>query len=72
MLFRSLYKAHPIWRLFWVETETGLNEIGNDHLGMENDAIAIYNINGRKLSAPQKGINIIRMSDGTTRKVMIR
>ena len=68
----ELYKAHPIWRLFWVETETGLNEIGNDHLGMENDAIAIYNINGRKLSAPQKGINIIRMSDGTTRKVMIR
>ena len=68
----ELYKAHPIWRLFWVETETGLNEIGNDHLGMENEAIAIYNINGRKLAEPQKGINIIRYRDGTTRKVMIR
>ena len=32
----------------------------------------VYDLNGRKLSAPQKGINIIRMSDGTTRKVMIR
>ena len=32
----------------------------------------VYDLNGRKLSAPQKGINIIRMSDGTTRKVMIK
>ena len=33
---------------------------------------AIYDLNGRKLSAPHKGINIIRMNDGTTRKVMIK
>lgn len=33
---------------------------------------SIYDINGRKLSAPQKGMNIIRMSDGTTRKVLVR
>ena len=32
----------------------------------------IYDLQGRKLSAPQKGLNIIRMSDGTTRKVMIK
>jgi len=32
----------------------------------------IYDLNGRKLSSPQKGINIIRMSDGTSRKVLIR
>lgn len=31
-----------------------------------------YNLNGRKLAAPQKGINIIRMSDGTTRKVLVK
>ena len=32
----------------------------------------IYDMNGRRLSAPQKGINIIRYSDGTSKKVMIK
>ena len=32
----------------------------------------IYDLNGRKLPALQKGINIIRMSDGTTKKVMVK
>jgi hypothetical protein len=32
----------------------------------------IYDLQGRKLSVLQKGINIIRMSDGTVRKVMIK
>ena len=31
-----------------------------------------YDIQGRKLFAPQKGINIIRHSDGTSRKVLIK
>ena len=34
--------------------------------------IARYDIQGRKIAKPQKGINIIRYSDGTTRKVMER
>ena len=34
--------------------------------------VARYNLHGIRISAPQKGINIIRMSDGTTRKVMIK
>ncbi|MBO5641514.1 MAG: leucine-rich repeat domain-containing protein [Prevotella sp.] len=32
--------------------------------------VACYDINGKQLSAPQKGLNIIKMSDGTTRKVV--
>lgn len=32
----------------------------------------IYNLSGQLVSAPQKGINIIRMKDGTTRKVLIK
>lgn len=34
--------------------------------------VARYSLNGCKLAAPQKGINIIRMSDGTTRKVLVK
>ena len=32
--------------------------------------VACYDINGKQLSAPQKGLNILKMSDGTTRKVV--
>lgn len=34
--------------------------------------VARYSLDGRQLAAPQKGINIIRMSDGTTRKVLVK
>ncbi len=33
---------------------------------------SIYSLDGTKLNAPHKGINIIRMSDGTVRKVMVK
>lgn len=32
----------------------------------------IYDLNGRRLFAPRKGFNIIRLSDGTSRKVLIK
>ena len=31
-----------------------------------------YDLNGRKFEAPQRGINIIRYSNGTTRKIVVR
>lgn len=34
--------------------------------------VARYNMNGQQISAPQKGINILRMSDGTTKKVLVK
>lgn len=33
---------------------------------------ATYDLNGRRLFAPRKGFNIIRLSDGTSRKVLIK
>ena len=36
------------------------------------DAGCIYDLHGRKLTAPRNGINIIRRSDGTTRKVLVK
>lgn len=32
----------------------------------------VYDLNGRKLPALQKGVNIIRLSDGTSRKVLVK
>ena len=34
--------------------------------------VARFSADGKRLSAPQKGLNIIRMSDGSTRKVMVK
>ena len=34
--------------------------------------VARYSIDGTQLSAPQHGLNIVKMSDGTTRKVMVK
>ena len=46
----------------------------NEELRMKNEesACTIYDLNGRKLSAPQKGLNIIRYSDGTSKKVLLK
>ena len=34
--------------------------------------VARYNMNGQQITTPQKGVNIIQMSDGTTRKVYVK
>lgn len=33
---------------------------------------ARYTIDGRQIAAPQRGINILRMEDGSIRKVMVK
>ncbi len=38
---------------------------------VEVHEVARYTLDGKRLSAPQKGINIVRMSDGSTRKVVV-
>ena len=34
--------------------------------------VARYTADGRQIAAPQRGLNIVRMSDGTTRKVIVK
>ncbi len=49
---------------------TGLNGVDNGFEG--NNVAERYNINGQKLSNTQKGVNIIRTTDGKTRKVAVK
>lgn len=50
--------------------ETGIESVnGNSASATE---VARYTIDGVKLSAPQKGLNIVKMSDGRTMKVMVK
>ncbi len=51
-----------------VNEATGISSIETEGATV----VGYYSLDGKKLDAPQRGINILRMSDGTTRKVMIR
>ena len=46
--------------------------IGDIKAEEEVTEIARYDLNGRKLAGPQKGINIIRYSNGTSKKVLLK
>ena len=53
---------------FYEEEPTYLNAVKKVITTKEN----YYTITGKHLSAPQRGLNIIKKSDGTTRKVLIK
>ena len=67
----TFYGESQIFRTDPVDPD-GIKEIENGQLSTDNEAVAIYDLNGRKLAAPQKGINIIRHSDGSSRKVLLK
>ncbi len=50
---------------------SGTVGINNASSESEVKEVARYSVDGARISAPVKGINIVKMSDGTTRKVMI-
>ncbi len=39
---------------------------------LQNQKTEFYDLEGRQTSSPRRGLNIVRMSDGTTRKVFIK
>ena len=51
---------------------TGSTGIEDVTTGSEATVVARYNVNGVQIAAPVKGINIVTMSDGTTRKVLVK
>ncbi len=66
------YKATQGWKDFVWITEgipTGIEGVKTD---LESTEDSRYTIDGKKLSEPQHGLNIIKMSDGTTKKVVVK
>ena len=51
-----------------VASQTGISQI----MSAENGDVMIFTIDGRRVDNLKKGMNIIRMSDGTTRKVVVK
>lgn len=52
-----------------VTGSTGIEDVTS---GTEATVVARYTVNGVQVSAPVKGVNILKMSDGTTHKVLVK
>lgn len=51
---------------------TGIKEINTGNAGNKDIPAAIYSINGTRISNMQRGINIVKMGDGSVRKVLVK
>ena len=47
-------------------------DVGTRRAALSGSQTGIFDVQGRKLNALQRGVNIIRMADGTVKKVIIK
>ena len=64
----DLYKAAYQWKDFSIIEATGIQELRNGEI----EVVKYYDLNGNQSSQPRKGLNIVRMSNGKTKKVMVK
>ena len=67
------YKATDGWKQFvWMEEgmPTGIKQPNTD--GTDATETQRYTIGGNVINNPQRGINIVKMSDGTVKKVIVK
>ena len=68
------YRDHSVWGLFLeivpIDESNAINEIGIE--GIASEIEAIYDRNGQCQPALRRGVNIIKMSDGTIKKVLVK
>lgn len=67
----SAYQVADQWKDFFIVkiTPTGIIQPCIDE---PNEVVRRYDSNGRQMDKPFKGLNILKMSNGTTRKVMVK
>lgn len=59
------------WQTFTTGVPTGMSGI-EAGAGTAPVVVARYAADGRRIAAPQKGLNVVRYSDGSVRRVMVR
>ena len=71
---KEKYQNADQWKDFFFVEEGDPTPVERIEADTEKEAeiIGIYDLNGTKKQSMQRGLNIIRMSDGTTRKVMVK
>lgn len=68
----SKYKAHNNWKNFNIVAISGTDGISQTTAGTQAQAVATYAVDGRQVSQPVKGINIVKYSDGSVKKVLVK
>lgn len=69
------YKAETPWSYFpqiVALTESDPDPSGITNVTNEKTIEHYYSLDGKHLSTPQRGLNVVKMSDGTMKKVMIK
>ena len=64
------YKTTDPWQSFGTILPIELSGIERNTIGTVADVEAVYGLDGKRCDSMKSGMNIIRMSDGTTRKIV--
>ena len=67
--FYNFGNSQTITKTIKVITPTGIGQISNNNDVKE---VSRYSVNGQRLTAPTKGLNIVKYSDGSVRKEMVK
>ena len=70
---KTLYQSKSGWQEFWRIVEKDLTNVESTLVKTAEATVKeAYSLDGRKLADPQRGMNILRVSDGTVKKVMVK
>lgn len=73
---KAAYESADVWKNFWnvIELEQDFNTLDIKTYNETSGEIEVsrYSVDGKRINAPQKGINIIKLSDGTVKKVVVK
>ena len=64
------YKTTDPWSGFGTILPIGSSGIESNTIGTVADVEAVYGLDGKRCDSMKSGMNIIRMSNGTTRKIV--
>ena len=67
-----LWSSHPTTMPAYDITIYGTYTTGISSLSMEEKDRQVFTPDGKRVETPKKGLNIIRMSDGTVKKVVVK
>ena len=68
------YEVVGEWKLYYYKSgaPVAIEGVAAEEISEPAVPVAFFSVSGARLNAPQKGINIVRMSNGTVRKVLVK
>ncbi len=69
---KEKYATADQWQDFLNIVEMDMTPVNSIVANGSAKAVGYYTIDGKQVPTPQRGVNIIRYSNGTARKVLVR